>query len=196
MRSSLIRYALVFALTLLVLPSCEGSNASSTDNRRPTNNNNTPNPHNNNNNDNPDFIDPNRPDPAQEEDPGAGPDENEVLTPAGWAQGTWRVGISNPGSPDDDDPVVSLDLFQDGDDPEITGSFAINPSFEGLGGATGDIKGTFSGGTLTVTFNPSADMDELYTVTANRSGDNMMSGKLTTASGAYDLNVTLERIVD
>jgi hypothetical protein len=183
-RSHVVRYVLVIILVMLALSACDKSSANASNNtsnrpnNNPSQNNNTPNT--NNNPGKGDFSD---------EDPGAGPDEDAEEIKAGWAQGTWRIATVP-----DDAPIVFIDVFHDEGKPALTGTFIMMP-FEGFDGETGELLegSTYENGTLTLKLAPSADPNDVWTIQGTKQGeDKLLTGKLTTVSGSYNLNVAIE----
>lgn len=180
-RSHVVRYVLVIALAMLALSACDKSSANSsgdTDNNHQHNN--TTNNTTNNEMGKGDFS---------SEDPGSGPDEDAEEAKAGWAQGTWRIATTPA-----DAPIVFIDIFHDEGKPALTGTFIMMP-FEGFDGETGElIEGsTYDNGSLVLKLNPGADPDDVWTISATKQGeDKLLTGKLTTVSGSYDLDIAIE----
>lgn len=177
-----VRYVLVIVLAMLALSACDKSSANASNN---TNNHSNNHQHNNT----PDANnDPGKGD-FSSEDPGSGPDEDAEETKAGWAQGTWRIATTP-----EDAPIVFIDIFHDEGKPALTGTFIMMP-FEGFDGETGDLLegSTYDNGSLILKLAPSADPDDVWTISATQQGeDKLLTGTLTTVSGSYNLNVAIE----
>ncbi|WP_133622100.1 hypothetical protein [Bradymonas sediminis] len=130
-----------------------------------------------------------------DEDPGHGSgDEEGVVIPAGFMNGSWRASAG-----EQDEPAVYFDTFQDEGDPEISGDFTMGFAiYELYDGETGHLEtASFDGETLTVMWNPTTDRDEMLTLKATRVDENTLEGSVT-AKRNIELNVpvTLTRVTE
>lgn len=111
-----------------------------------------------------------------EEGHGSAPGEIERIEP-GFMNGSWRVGAL-----DQNKPVAFFDTFQDEGDPELTGDFVMgNALYDGgVDEQSGEIvEGSMDGETLTLRWNPTTDLAEVFTLTATRTDDDLLEGKIT-----------------
>lgn len=182
----------LFAATLVV-SACEDDKQTITTPSSNTNNTNTNNANNA------------EPDPGAQ---GEGPDENEEenSTKPGVMQGNWRITLNDA----DNTPVIKLSLIHDEGAAEATGDYILFDGFDKLvfqgmatpdaaesyHGTTGtDIKATMSGDVFTITFNPTADPEQRFTIkSTSRTGEGQYSAELTSVDQAIkaQVNITLQ----
>ena len=128
--------------------------------------------------------------PTDQQGHGTAPGEEQHLEP-GFMNGSWRTATTS-----DDTPVAYFDTFQDKGDPSVTGTFLMGLGiYPRLDGESGDIdQASFDGTTLTLTWNPTNDAAEMFTLQATKSDDNTMTGTITSQRNPdLNLQVTLTR---
>ena len=133
----------------------------------------------------------------EEEPNGHGSDierEVENLPKVGVMQGNWRVGRLDA----DNTPVMNISLIHDEGTPEADGDYTLFEGFdEYYHGTTGtDIKATMQGDVLTITFNPTPDPEQRFTIrTTRKVEDNRFEGTFTSADNAVNFQVSVARQV-
>lgn len=102
-----------------------------------------------------------------------GPDEDEVLVEPGLFNGSWRVALEA-----DDRPLVYFDLFQDEGEATANGDFLMGMALgEMLDGTPGELmEVVIEGDVITVTWNPTMDIEEIYYVEATKETDDKFVG--------------------
>lgn len=121
---------------------------------------------------------------------GDGKGDIENSTKPGVMQGNWRVGKLDA----DNTPVMKFSLIHDEGAPEAEGDYILFEGFdEYYHGVTGtDIKAKMNGEVMVVTFNPTPDTEQLYTVTANKKlADGQYEGTFTSVDMAVNFPVSI-----
>lgn len=115
--------------------------------------------------------------PTDEHGHGTDPSvEGDERIAPGFMNGSWRVATT-----EQDTPVAYLDTFQDKGEARVDGTYLMAIGiYERLDGETGDLQeATLDGDTLTVTWNPTNDQTELFTLQAQKVDENTFEGRIT-----------------
>lgn len=125
--------------------------------------------------------------------PGLGEEEGQPLIPVGMLNGIWRLGTDDV----NDVPVGYLSVVHDKDAAVGTCSYEMSlgasPQFDGRVGSCDSV--TWKGEVMTVTFNPTNDSEEVWTVTTSQKvSDDQFKATITKLKDpAYSLKVNSER---
>ncbi len=121
-----------------------------------------------------DDPNPMNPDPEPDDD---GQDPDQEVTPLGAFHGAWHVAMTDV----DQTPMVLLDINHEKDATEADGRYTAYSGLVGddYSGQTGELMGVaINGDTVTVTFNPSPNAEEVVTLTGNRAGEGSYTGTI------------------
>ncbi|TXD34672.1 hypothetical protein FRC96_13755 [Lujinxingia vulgaris] len=133
--------------------------------------------------------DPDTGDPISEDDEKMMDDDAELIE-TGILSGSWRVAMA-----EDDAPVAYFDIFHDQGATEAQGTYWMMDGLsEMLDGLTGDLNSVeLQGDDLTITFNPTTDLDELYTLELSRDNDDLFTGAMTAVNNPNEYEITFGR---
>lgn len=138
-----------------------------------------------------DENDPDGEDPHDDTDETHGPDDDVDLVETGLLSGSWRVAMAQ-----DDAPVAYFDIFHDRGATEAQGTYWMMAGLsEMLDGESGDLSSVElqGGDDLTITFNPTSDLEELYTLELSRDNDDLFTGSMTAVNNPNEYEVTFGR---
>lgn len=138
-------------------------------------------------------ADENEPDGEDSEvgpDHNHGPDDDMVPIETGLLSGSWRVAMA-----EDDAPVAYFDIFHDQGATEAQGTYWMMDGLsEMLDGESGDLSSVeLQGDDLTISFNPTSDLEELYTLELSRDNDDLFTGSMTAVNNPNEYEVTFGR---
>lgn len=118
-----------------------------------------------------------------------GPDDDEVLTDAGYLQGSWRAARA-----EDDMPLAYFDIFHDDGATSASGDFMMGQAMgELLMGTTGSLSDVAAGSQIIVAWNPTTDDEEMYWVTLTQDNDDLFTGTFEASRHPATFAVTVER---
>lgn len=125
---------------------------------------------------------------------GHGPDPDAEVLDFNPITGSWRISRA-----DDDTPVAYLDVFLYENETTGDGNFvqALAPA-EMLDGARGDIEGVRrNGDRFFFEWNPTAQLDELYTVefSASDTAVDQFTGQFSARQADFSFEVTVRRMI-
>ena len=125
---------------------------------------------------------------------GHGPDPDGEMEDFSPITGSWRAARA-----EDDAPLAYFDLFLYEDDPSGDGTFIMGlaPS-EMLDGNRGDITDLkHQSGTLTISWNPTSQDEELYTIEGSLSDPtaNELTATFSALQAPFSFEVTLSRMI-
>lgn len=128
-------------------------------------------------------------DPISEDDEKMLDDDMEFIE-TGILNGSWRVAMA-----EDDAPVAYFDIFHDEGATEAQGTYWMMSGLsEMLDGATGDLNSVeVQGDEVTITFNPTTDLDELYTLALSRDTNDLFTGAMTAVNNPNEYEITFGR---
>ena len=103
-----------------------------------------------------------------------GPDPDEVLLDVGAMQGSWRASFA-----DGDKPLAYFDIFHDEGETTADGDFMQGIAISEMqDGTTGSIEAvTIDGDDVTIEWNPTDAMDEMYILMLSRVDETTFSGE-------------------
>ncbi|RAL22838.1 hypothetical protein DL240_08060 [Lujinxingia litoralis] len=127
-----------------------------------------------------------------DEDETHGPDDDMEQIEVGLLNGSWRAAVS-----EDDRPIGYFDIFHDKGATTAQGTFLMASGLSDmLDGTSGDLaKVELNGDELVVSFNPTTDEDELYTMELTKASADLFTGSLSAARNPETFEVTLGRRV-
>lgn len=119
-----------------------------------------------------------------------GPDDDEELLEAGLFNGSWRVAL-----PEEDQPLVYFDIFHDQGESSATGNFLMGMAMgEMLDGTPGDLQEvSIDGNSVTIAWNPTTDLEELYQVELSRETDDRFAGNFSAEKNPRTEEVVMTR---
>ncbi|RVU44872.1 hypothetical protein EA187_10065 [Lujinxingia sediminis] len=128
-------------------------------------------------------------DPLSEDDEKMMDDDAEHIE-TGLLSGSWRVAMT-----EGDAPVAYFDIFHDQGASDAQGTYWMMDGLsEMLDGLSGDLNSVeLQGDDLTITFNPTTDLDELYTLTLSRDNDDLFTGSMTAVNNPNEYEITFGR---